>query len=378
MTLPMKPCRLLPTLLLLLAMVPAVAQNSAKIEEQKRVIANLEKKIAAEEEQIANLKKGRAATEERTRRLTRQIESRHRLMEETEKQVRLLRQEIARKNSEVGDLSAAYARHRQQYAAMVREAYRNYRHQNYLTYLFSAHDFADMAHKIAVLREAAAARENKMREIAALSERVKSEREELDARRKALGATTTKLARQKVDLERDAEQARTELERMSEKEKSALQRKVAQERQLSVAIGQLRKLTKGNTTGASFSTKTSGLRLPVASGRVKRYRENMAEITGPKGAAVVSIYEGKVVEIKRNRITDKFDVFIAHGEYITSYANMGSVSVEKGQKVTKNQQIGTVGASVDVTTMSTEYKLVFGIYPPDPSQKMLAENCFKK
>ena len=92
---------------------------------------------------------------------------------------------------------------------------------------------------------------------------------------------------------------------------------------------------------------------------------------------VVSIYEGKVVEIKRNRITDKFDVFIAHGEYITSYANMGTVSVEKGQKVAKNQHIGTVGASVDVMTMSTEYKLVFGIYPPEPSQKLLAENCFK-
>ncbi len=152
---------------------------------------------------------------------------------------------------------------------------------------------------------------------------------------------------------------------------------MAQERQLSVAIGQLRKLTKGNTAGASFSSKTSGLRLPVAGGRVKRYRENMAEITGPKGAAVVSIYEGKVVEIKRNRITDKFDVFIAHGEYITSYANMGTVSVEKGQKVAKNQHIGTVGASVDVMTMSTEYKLVFGIYPPEPSQKLLAENCFK-
>lgn len=28
-------------------------------------------------------------------------------------------------------------------------------------------------------------------------------------------------------------------------------------------------------------------------------------------------------------------------------------------------------------TMSTEYKLVFGIYPPEPSQKLLAENCFK-
>ncbi|MDE7077696.1 MAG: M23 family metallopeptidase, partial [Alistipes sp.] len=109
-----------------------------------------------------------------------------------------------------------------------------------------------------------------------------------------------------------------------------------------------------------------------------RYRENMAEIVGPKGAKVISIYEGKVVEIKRNRITDKFDVFIAHGEYITSYANLGSICVEKGQQVARDQPIGSVGSGVDALTMQVEYKLVFGIYPPDPSQRMLAENCFKK
>ena len=143
-------------------------------------------------------------------------------------------------------------------------------------------------------------------------------------------------------------------------------------------IGELRKLTKGNTEGASFSTKTSGLRLPVTAGRVKRYKENMAEITGPKGAHVISIYDGKVVDVKRNRITNKYDVYVAHGEYITSYANMGTICVEKGQKVARNAQIGTIGSAVNVMTMETEYKLVFGIYPPNPGQKMRAEECFRK
>ena len=41
----------------------------------------------------------------------------------------------------------------------------------------------------------------------------------------------------------------------------------------------------------------------MTAGRVKRYKENMAEITGPKGAHVISIYDGKVVDVKRNRIT---------------------------------------------------------------------------
>lgn len=373
----MKPLRLLLTLLLLLPLLPAAAQNN-RIEEQKRVIANLEKKIAAEEQQIAKLKKGRAATEERAQRLARQIESRTRLLDETQKQAQLLRAEIARNARTAGDLSTACQRNREQYAEMVRESYRNYRHQNYLTYIFSSRNFTDMARKFAALREMAALRERKLKEINSLSEQVRTEKAQLDARRKSLDAVTKKLSSQKVELERDARNARNEIRRMSEKEKSALQRKVAQEQQLSVAIDRLRKLSRGNKTGASFSSKTSGLQLPVAGGRVKRYRENMAEITGPKGAQVVSIYEGKVVEVKRNRITDKFDVFIAHGEYITSYANLGTICIEKGQTVSKNQRIGTIGSAIDALTMQIEYRLVFGIYPPNPSQRVLAENCFKK
>ncbi len=374
----MKPFRILLTLLLLFPVCSAVAQNDRRIEEQKRVIASLEKKIAAEEQQIAKLKKGRAATEERARRLARQIESRIRLMDETEKQAQLLREEIRRKDRLAGDLTTACRRHREEYAEMVRESYRNYRHQNYLTYLFSSRDFLDMARRIAALREIAAMRERKLEEITTLSDQVRTEKEKLAARQKSLDAVTRKLATQKKDLERDARNARSEIRRMSEREKTALQRKVAQQQQLSVAISALRKLTKGNKAGASFSSSTSGLRLPVASGRVKRYRENMAEIVGPKGAHVVSIYEGKVVEIKRNRITDKFDVFIAHGEYITSYANLSSVAVAKGDKVARNGTLGVIGSSVDVLTMKSEYKLVFGIYPPAPGQKMSAADCFKK
>ena len=116
----------------------------------------------------------------------------------------------------------------------------------------------------------------------------------------------------------------------------------------------------------------------MVGGGVKRYKGNMAEIAGPKGAQVISIYEGKVVEVKRNRISNKYDVYIAHGEYISSYANLNSVTVGKDDKVARNQQIGTIGSGVDVTTMQPEYKMVFGIYGPSPKVQMRASDCFKK
>lgn len=373
----MKPLRLLTPILLFLTFF-AAAQNDRRIETQKQVIAALEKKIAAEEEQLSKLRSGRAATEERIRRLARQIDSRNQLLDETEKQARLLREEIARTDSVAGDLSAALGRNREQYAAMVREAYRNYRHNNYLTYLFSSRDFEEVARKIANLREVAALRQRKMHDIASLSEEVKAEKELLESRKRSLDSVSRKLEAQREKLRRDARSARTSVRQLSQKEKTALQRKLEQEQQLDVAIGELRKLTRGNTEGASFSAKTAGLRLPVAAGKVKRYKGNMAEITGPRGAHVRSVYDGKVVEIKRNRITGKYDIFVAHGDYITSYANLGSICVEKGGKVARDAQLGTIGSATNILTMETEYKLVFGIYPPDPKTTLRAEDCFRR
>lgn len=372
--------RLLPllTFTALLSVPCATAQNNRKIEDQKRVIAALEKKIANEEAQIARLKKGRAASEERVQRLAHQIGTRNQLLDETEKQADLLRAEIARKDSVAGNLSYVLEQTRAQYIAMVREAYRNYRHHNYLTYIFSSRSFSDMARRLATLRATAALRERRLRDISTLAHRIRSEQAALAARKRSLDSVSRQLEAQRRDLENDARNARAEIAQLSQKEKNALQRKTAQQQQLDAAIGKLRKLTRGNTAGASFSNKTSGLRLPVERGRVKRYKGNMAEITGPRGAAVVSIYEGKVVEIKRNRITDKYDVFVAHGEYITSYANLAATNVEKGDRVAKNARLGTIGATVDPLTLETEYKLVFGIYPPDPAQKMTAERCFRK
>ncbi len=354
------------------------AQNEQRIAEQRKAIAALEKKIAAEEAEINKLKKGRSATEERARRLTRQIEARNQLITETEQEASLIGEEIERTDSVAGKLAHSLERNRALYTTLARESYRNYRHNNYISYLFSAENFTEVARRLTALRELASLRERTLQAIEAEQVQLSEERKQLAKQHHALDSVTRSATRQKERLQRDVKTAKGEIRRITQRERAALQRKVEQEQQLSVAISELRKLTKGNKEGASFSKNTTGLHLPVSQGKVKRYKGNMAEIIGKKGAAVRTIYEGKVVEVKRNRITAKYDVFVAHGEYITSYANMGTVAVEKGQKVAKNQPLGTVGASVNAATMETEYKIVFGIYSPNPNEELSAAQCFKK
>lgn len=354
------------------------AQNAdQKITAQKQLIADLEKRIAREEQEISKLKKGRSSAEEKARRLARQIDARNQLLDVTQKDARVLGGEVKRTDSVARGLTNSLTAHKRRYAEMVREAYRNYQHNNYLTYLFSSDDFQQVARRITNLRQVSVMRERQMEQITTLSQRVSNERARLTARQRSLDSVKRSLTTQKTRLQKDAQTARANVTQLSKKEKTALQQKIAQEQKLDVAINELRKLTRGNKEGNSFTTKTSNLRLPVTGGSVKRYKGNMAEVSGPKGAQVISIYEGKVVDVKRNRITNKYDVYVAHGEYISSYANLNAVCVAKNDKVTRNQPIGTIGSGVNVMTMDPEYKMVFGIYAPSPKTLMRAEDCFK-
>ena len=261
---------------------------------------------------------------------------------------------------------------------MVREAYRNYKSNNYVIYMLASRDFTDAARRMANIRAMATLRKERMQRMDSLQQSLSSQQEKLALRRHSLDSVQRKAEEQRKKLQGDVKSAQKTMNQLSSKEKSALKEKMESEERLDAAIDALRKLTKGNKEGASFTSKTSNLNLPVRGGTVRRYKGNMAEIVGGKGATIHSIYEGKVVEVKRNRISGQYDVFVAHGEYITSYANLESVKVEKNAKVGKNEVIGVIGRSVNLTTMQPEFKMVFGIYSPNPKEVMRAADCFKK
>lgn len=354
------------------------AQEKQRIEAQRRKIAELEEQIAQEEKRLSGIKRDKSTAQQRVRSITRQIDARNQILTRTENEMGLITRNIARNDSIITATRGELATERERFGEMVREAYRNYRQNNYITYLLASRDFTDAARRISNIRAVAALRAERMRRIDSLASALETQQGELQTRREALDSIRSRAEAQRQKLNSDVTAAQKTMNQLSAREKAALREKMQREEQLDAAIDQLRKLTKGNKEGASFSRSTSNLNLPVDGGRVREYKKNMAEIVASRGATVRSIYEGKVVEVRRNRISGKFDVFVAHGEYITSYANLESTSVEKGQKVARNAALGTVGSSVNLTTMQPEYKLVFGIYSPSPKEVLNAADCFKK
>ncbi len=364
-------------LTLLSISLSATAQTKA-IEQQRVVIANLERRIANEERELAKLKKNKASKEQQVASLTKQIEHRSALISETTRQIKRLTEEVAASERRLKNLSGEQTKLEANVQELARVAYRNYRYQNHLAYIFASKSFTDMARRIAMLRGATEYRFRQIEEIISIQKDVQAEREALSKRREELSATKRRLDSQRKKLRSDMAAAKKAISTMSSKQQSVLRSKMEHEEKLNAAIVQLRKLIKGNKAGASFSAKTTALSIPVAAGRVKRYKGNMAEFIGKEGAAVTSIYEGKVIDIKRNKVNNKYDIYIAHGEYITSYANLSAVSVTKGTIVQRGQRIGTIGAAVNIVTMEMEYKIVFGVYGPSPEVVISAANLFKK
>ena len=354
------------------------AEEKARIAEQRRIVEQLEKELEEDEKKLNSIKKDKSTAQQRVRSITKQINSRNQLLNRTEREITTIEKSIAENDELLRQTQEQYTSEREAYAEMVREAYRNYKQNNYITYILASESFTDAARRIANIRAIAVLREERIHRMDSLAKSVEEQQSSLAERRRTLDDVQRKAEAQRKKLQSDVSSAQKAMNQLTKREQAALKEKMASEERLDAAIDALRKLTKGNSVGASFSRNTSNLNLPVVGGRVREYKGNMAEIVGEKGADVRSIYEGKVVEVRRNRITGKYDVFVAHGEYITSYANLDNVVVRKDQKIAKNGTLGEVGASVNLTTMKTEYKMVFGIYSPNPKEVMRAANCFKK
>ena len=375
--------RILTLMLALLVALPRIAcaqtaEEKARIAEQRRIVEQLEKEVAASEKALSAIKKDKSTAQQRVKSITRQINSRNQLLSRTEREIGSIERNITLNDSLIAKTNRQIVDERERYAEMVREAYRNYKQNNYITYILASESFTDVARRIANIRAVAVLRAERLHRIDSLAAALNTQQDELTARRKSLDSVQRRAQAQRTKLQGDVRSAEQAMKQLTTREQKALREQMENEERLDAAIDALRQLTKGNKEGASFSRTTSNLNLPVVGGKVKEYKGNMAVITGSKGASVRSIYDGKVVEVRRNRISGKYDVFVAHGEYITSYAGLDNVTVAKDAKVAKNGTIGTIGASVNLASMTTEYRVVFGIYSPNPKETMRAADCFKK
>ncbi|WP_317194708.1 murein hydrolase activator EnvC family protein [Aequorivita echinoideorum] len=128
---------------------------------------------------------------------------------------------------------------------------------------------------------------------------------------------------------------------------------------------------------ANFTNNKGKLPWPVEKGMVvKSYgthqhpqfpnvttNSNGVEIATENNATARAVFDGEVMQIQQIKGANKA-VYIQHGDFITVYSNLGTVSVKRGDKVSTKQNIGTVANS------PTEGKTVLKFYIYKNTTKM--------
>ncbi|MCQ2283588.1 MAG: peptidoglycan DD-metalloendopeptidase family protein [Bacteroidales bacterium] len=79
------------------------------------------------------------------------------------------------------------------------------------------------------------------------------------------------------------------------------------------------------------------------------------DIMTDAGTAVRAVFQGEVTTIMD--IMGTKVVMIRHGEYLTVYQNLASISVKKGDKVSTKQTIGTVGKNASSNTYELHFEI---------------------
>ena len=140
--------------------------------------------------------------------------------------------------------------------------------------------------------------------------------------------------------------------------------------------------SEGSIAGKNFEANKGTLPSPVSNGTIiSRFGRNAhptlkdvyennngIDISCSASAGVRSVYEGEVSSVFGIAGAGKV-VIIKHGNYRSVYSNLSSVTVSVGQKVSTKQNIGSLIAEGNISTLHFEIHSVSGINttPLNPS-----------
>lgn len=218
-------------------------------------------------------------------------------------------------------------------------------------------------------RQEAAARADAARAAAEKTRQEAAQKERAAARERAIRKAEqqeaeAKDAMAKAEAKANAAQARADqVAREAESNRIAAERKAAADRERAAretAAAQASSANDDMLTSAdraltgSFANNRGRLPMPMSGHIVSHFGQYSVagmsnvrlsndgiNIKGAPGSAVRSVFMGEVSGVFMAGGVSV--VMIRHGIYITVYANLGSVSVGRGQKVGTGQTIGTVG-----------------------------------
>ena len=359
--------------ILLFLVLGAGSVGAQSLESLREQIRRAEEEIRINTELLNKTRKDQRMTQSQLKLIQSRIRNRQNIVRSLEKQIDLINTDINGKSDTVKLLTARLDALKEDYASMIRAAYKNYKLNNFLVFLFASKDFNDATRRIAFMKRYNRMREIKAAEIDSVSKRLSGEISALDTQRAQLDQTRSSRTRELASLGKDETQYRGAVNQLKARESKISRELRTNKAQIERAQQQIQRIIaeearKSKATPKSAAQKQADYELsgrfdqnmgrlpyPIRGGVViDRYgvhahptqkgltiNNKGVNIAGERGAAVHCVFEGTVSRIFFFQGLNN-NVMIRHGNFITVYSNLASVHVKTGDKVTTGQVIGRI------------------------------------
>ncbi|HEY9561951.1 MAG TPA: peptidoglycan DD-metalloendopeptidase family protein [Anseongella sp.] len=382
--------------LLLLGGLAVHGQTRVELEKRKQ---QLEKDIAYTQRILNETQKNRSASLEELQAMNSQIRSRQKLINNINSQINVLDNEIYGNQRQIRSLREKLEELQAEYASMVIFAFRNKNSYSKLMFIFAAKDFQQAFRRMRYLqdigeyrrkqagyiRETQAAlnaeieklKTNKESQVKLLAENEK-QRDVLNQDKKKQSAIVEKLQDKEEELKKQFARQQQEARNLDAAIREIIQREIEEARRKAEAEARARgeapapEVSRGSSAlaltpeakalSAGFANNRGKLPWPVEAGViVSRFGRHSHPVldnvvvdnlgvnikTNP-GSVARAVFDGQVTSIVE--MNGNLAVLVRHGEYITVYSKLKSVSVKTGDKVTTKQALGVVRTSPEEGT----------------------------
>ena len=359
-------------LLLLAAVPPAAAQTKAQLEKDKAKVEQELKKLSGD---LSKAKKNSKANQQQIKLLDKKIGERTKLINNISGQLNLLGMQMEQTQDSMRLMQNQVDSMKREYAAVVRTLYGERGNidktvlvldtKSYNTAYLRMKYFRDYsryrkrqaAHirqKEAELHDAGVDLARQQRETTTLLAQEKKQKDQLAREQKERQQSLKKSKQQEKDLQAQINRKEQQKKQLQQQIQKIINEEVAKSRKAATTGGGT---TNRTTVDVALSNDFAGnkgkLPWPVYYTKVVREYGRYTHSSGSQnmnngidlqcksGTSVQCVFDGTVSRVFTCPNGTK-GIIVRHGEYMSVYTNMGTVTVNEGAKVSTKQNLGTV------------------------------------
>lgn len=366
------------------------ATQQEKLEERK---AQIQKEIRENEKLLQSVKKKEKSAVNIVVIQSTKIKLKETLINTTEKQTKLLSNDMYINQVQINKLKKELGELKEDYAKMIVKSYKSRSSESRAMFILSSENFLQAYKRVQYMKQYTSYRKAQGEEIQTKSNELTNFNNKLDVQKTAKQKLIAENEKERLSLEKE-KQEQLKLVSVIKKDKNKLAKDISKKQQEYKAIDrQINKLIREAIAAANrkaalekakanprapvskaavssskieltpeskviannFRANRGRLPYPVAKGYVSlgygdqthplfntiKVHNSGVEITTDRGASARAVFGGEVTSVIVISPVNKA-VMIQHGDYFTVYQNLSSVNVNKGDKVSIKESIGTV------------------------------------